>query len=342
MEILLPHCNNYHIQPSTLTTNHLCPVTGISKRVIGTMHRASAAAAKDDGSQRKNNFLPESDNDDDIASTAQEEQETRVFVQEPLPFDVLCGHDRNYNKHPGNQVYRQVIEGHVSVYKSDIPKQEKMNITRSILSIMEHQYGSRFIRRCCDNANDPESDVSATKKKRGNNSNDRNSGYNTVATWQVLTHMEARDKISHALRSHKQKQQSSDGNSATFSDRNDDIILAGIHNASTNNVVTADTSSDMNVGLPSPIGMRHEKILLEDAIGHYGVDSFDDDNSISFDDSKTLIDLFSEDAGKSTPSASSAMLNLDNDIPFMDDPWCGVSETSTGTIGNYKRKRKGS
>lgn len=309
MEILLPYYNNndYPFAPPTFSTT-----TGVSNRVIGTMQRAKGKP-KDDGSRSSNS------NDDGTSRVIQEEEVPRVFVQEPQPFDVLCGHDRNYNKHPGNKEYRKLIEGHVNVYKLDISKQEKMNITRSILSIMEHRYGSRFIRRSCGSTSTEAApdldDTSATRKKRVR----RSRVCKTVATWEVLTHMEARDKISHALRScHRQRrQQSQGGNIGTFYD---DSILAGIQDAGSINVAIPGTDSDPNIGFPYPADLGHDKHLLHDDIGLYGIDSFDE-SSLSFDDSHTLLQLFSGGGVKSSPSASATTFKTDNVIVFPDDPW---------------------
>ena len=336
MEILLPYY--YRFQPSTAstTTNNLCPATDMSKKVSGTTHRASATA-KHGHSKYKNDKLPESDSDNDDASSSKVryEHETTVFVQEPRPYDVLCGHDRNYNKHPGNQVYRNVIEGHVAMYKSDIPKQEKMNITRSILSIMEYRYGSRFIRPCCDNSSDitEPNDVSKNnnnRKRAYNNNNHATTTTTAAVTWQVLSHMEARDKISHALRSQKQRKKNTEGNSnsnTALEGMNSDTTFSGEQNDNRNNFAAAgtDTGNDMNIGLSPFMDMGHDKILLQDVIGHYGIDSSFDDNSISLDDTHTLMDLFGE--GKGTPSEIATALNLDNAIFLMDDPpLCGPTK----------------
>lgn len=195
MPIIVANPPRLHPKPA-----HNCPTKSTSNCVIGTMHRSSTRQ------RRKQKCQSESSGDNSDSSKDRDEEQATEFVHDPLTFDVLCGHDRNFNKHPGNQVYRQLIEEHFLAYQSNVSKQEKMNITRSIRTIMEHQYGSRFLRNCEE----------MKKKKRGNryeeddqDQDDRKSeGAPAVAAaWQVMTHTKARDKISHALRTYKKTNQ---------------------------------------------------------------------------------------------------------------------------------------
>jgi hypothetical protein len=95
-------------------------------------------------------------------------------IVEPSPMDVLCGRDRNYTKHPGNQVYRNLLEQQAFKYETKLSKAAKMEITKSIVQTMQTEHGSRFVRRI------------------GNHHQG----------WEVLSHIQARDKTSHALRFH--------------------------------------------------------------------------------------------------------------------------------------------
>ena len=90
-------------------------------------------------------------------------------VLEPLPMDILCGRDRNYTKHPGNQIYRQLLEDQSSIYETKLSKVAKMEVTKYIVGTMQNQHGSRFIRQTDDG-------------------------------WEELSNTQARDKTSHALR----------------------------------------------------------------------------------------------------------------------------------------------
>jgi hypothetical protein len=93
-----------------------------------------------------------------------------IVIDEPLDMDVLCGRDRNFAKHPGNLLYRQLVERQASAYALATTKPAKMKITKSIVHTMQTQHGSRFLRRTENNL------------------------------WETLTNVQARDKTSHALR----------------------------------------------------------------------------------------------------------------------------------------------
>ena len=90
-------------------------------------------------------------------------------IQEPAEYDILCGKDKTYSKHPGNLAYIDLIASYSGRYQQATTKQEKMRITKEIVSHMKNKYGSRFI------------------KVKGQG-------------WQEISDQMARDKVSHALR----------------------------------------------------------------------------------------------------------------------------------------------
>jgi hypothetical protein len=85
------------------------------------------------------------------------------------PFDILCGKDKTFSKHEGNQIFSKTIATFQDVYASAASKQDKMNITKEIVQKLRTEYGARFV-----------------KLHRGN--------------WQEISDQVARDKVSHALR----------------------------------------------------------------------------------------------------------------------------------------------
>jgi hypothetical protein len=85
------------------------------------------------------------------------------------PFDILCGKDKTFNKHKGNQVFRNTIATFQDVYACAATKQDKMNITKEIVQKLRTEYGARFV-----------------KLHKGH--------------WQEISDQMARDKVSHALR----------------------------------------------------------------------------------------------------------------------------------------------
>lgn len=93
--------------------------------------------------------------------------------EHPAVNDVLCGKDKTYGSHPGNQRFREMIESFAEVYKGNHSKQDKMKITRTIVAAMKQRYNTRFIKRVKSNGTD---------------------------MWEPISDAIARDKVSHALR----------------------------------------------------------------------------------------------------------------------------------------------
>lgn len=93
-----------------------------------------------------------------------------TIIDTPLTNDVLCGKDKTYQLHPGNRLYRQLIEEVAAHYSTVATKQDKMSMTQNIVHTMMHTHGARFLRPFSDDQ------------------------------WVEITHQMARDKTSHALR----------------------------------------------------------------------------------------------------------------------------------------------
>jgi len=99
--------------------------------------------------------------------------EVRLYINEILEWDVLCGRGGRSNHHPGNKRYRHVVSEMKQMYRTTEAKNMKTDLSRAIV---EHvcNYGGRFIK----------------KDKTGR--------------YYVLTKAEARKKTSQALRETKQ------------------------------------------------------------------------------------------------------------------------------------------
>mmetsp|Transcript_20774 Transcript_20774/g.57432 ORF Transcript_20774/g.57432 Transcript_20774/m.57432 type:complete len:335 (+) Transcript_20774:85-1089(+) len=87
----------------------------------------------------------------------------------PTHNDCLCGKDKTYAKHVGNRLFRQRIEETRDIYIAANTKQEKMKITRELVSSLQQEHGTRFLKQSGDK-------------------------------WVEISHQAARDKVSHALR----------------------------------------------------------------------------------------------------------------------------------------------
>jgi hypothetical protein len=105
---------------------------------------------------------------DDVASN-----NNHNIITELLPSDILCGKDKTYGKHPGNQVYRRLIEDRAIAYaNTNMSKQIKMGVTKEIVAQLTTA-GARFLRKRIDLVGE---------------------------AWEEISNQQARDKTSHALR----------------------------------------------------------------------------------------------------------------------------------------------
>jgi len=99
---------------------------------------------------------------------ARESDTDRLRVETPSSVDILCGQSRVCASHPGNRRFQTVLESFASEYDLATSKQEKMTMTKAVVSII-HDSGGRFL-----------------KFKDG--------------MWEEISTVAARDKVSHALR----------------------------------------------------------------------------------------------------------------------------------------------
>lgn len=90
-------------------------------------------------------------------------------VNEPSEADILCGQSRVCANHPGNKFFQSVLDDFAYRYERATSKQEKMCMTKEIVSRIHNNRG-RFLKQ----------------KKDG--------------TWEEISTVAARDKVSHALR----------------------------------------------------------------------------------------------------------------------------------------------
>jgi hypothetical protein len=88
----------------------------------------------------------------------------------PLATDVLCGKDKKFAQHEGNQIFRDLILEYSEYYMRAKTKQEKMHITKSIVARLKEMYQTRFLQP------------------------------SSCGHWKEISVQIARDKVSHALR----------------------------------------------------------------------------------------------------------------------------------------------
>lgn len=101
------------------------------------------------------------------SGSASAEQQNYLFAKES---DVICGKGKAYTSHAGSRRFRNAIESYRQKYHEANTKQDKMKITKEIYESF-CKSSSRFLK-----------------------------WNETLRNWDELTSLEARDKISHALR----------------------------------------------------------------------------------------------------------------------------------------------
>jgi hypothetical protein len=70
------------------------------------------------------------------------------FIETPKAADVLCGKDKTFGKHPGNMLYRDLIEAKALDYAAAIYKLDKMKLTTEIVATMVTEFGKKKCFRC--------------------------------------------------------------------------------------------------------------------------------------------------------------------------------------------------
>jgi hypothetical protein len=93
-----------------------------------------------------------------------------TIITKPSPSDVLCGKDKSFAQHKGNQVFRDLMLEYSEYYVHATNKPEKMHITKSIVNRLKEKYNTRFLQPT------------------------------TCGNWKEIPVHLARDKVSHALR----------------------------------------------------------------------------------------------------------------------------------------------
>jgi len=102
-------------------------------------------------------------------SVVSNDEEVPYRAKSPTEADILCGQSRVCANHPGNQFFQSVLDEFAYRYDLATSKQEKMCMTKEIVSRV-HTRGGHFLKQ----------------KKDG--------------MWEEISTVAARDKVSHALR----------------------------------------------------------------------------------------------------------------------------------------------
>lgn len=109
------------------------------------------------------------------------QQQLQMLIDKPTDYDILCGKDKSFSKHKGNQMFRDKIMSMTDEYRNASGKPDRMKLTKIIVDTLKLQHHARFLRLVSEEDDD-------------NNSNDG------IQLWEEITDQQARDKTSHALR----------------------------------------------------------------------------------------------------------------------------------------------
>lgn len=128
---------------------------------------------------------------DSRRTSAKDKQESKAYrVGNPKKDDILCGQSRLCASHSGNRHFQKVLNEYAEKYQRATSKQQKMIMTKEIVDLI-HETGGKFI-KCRD------------------------------GTWEEISTVAARDKVSHALRTKvasRKRQRSQEGSSNSSSSK---------------------------------------------------------------------------------------------------------------------------
>jgi hypothetical protein len=152
---------------------------------------------------------------------------SRKTIITPLPNDVLCGHDKKYLQHPGNELYkRQIIDYSVTYNSCGKDRLKKMKITKTVVDNMKLWYNSRFLKQT------------------------------HLGEWEELTSKQARDRVSHAIRFYvKSNMNQSNGNN------NNNFMLDDDNNDDEYNDCSASSDSSSDPKQPNGRSASDSNIL---------------------------------------------------------------------------------
>jgi hypothetical protein len=170
---------------------------GATKKKKGSKMVPSTAQALPDNtaasSATANNTLLTSEPSHQSVSSS-----STTLITSVLPHDVLCGRGGHINKHPGNIIYRNVVEYNKSIYRQ-VPKRHRILVSKSIVQAMLNHNG-RFLQ-----AMTSKQGKKTTTATKGDNDGDDESPsqqeqQEQETCWEAIDFRRAVSKTSQALR----------------------------------------------------------------------------------------------------------------------------------------------
>ena len=118
-----------------------------------------------------------------------------ILIASPRQMDVCCGRGGGVNSHPGNIMYRRVVEYNKPIYRH-VPKRHRMLVSQSIVqAILNH--GGRFLQQ--REAQEEDAATSGGVTEDGVTTTPATHS-STTAAWEEISFRRAVQKTSQALR----------------------------------------------------------------------------------------------------------------------------------------------
>jgi len=99
-----------------------------------------------------------------------------VFVTKPGPYDIVCGRNSGAYNSTGNVRFRVTIEANLNRYTKTRTKEEKTDVIKSIVMMLQTRVGARFLKK------------ETVRRKDG------------LPRYTVMNDKQAREKVGHAIR----------------------------------------------------------------------------------------------------------------------------------------------
>jgi hypothetical protein len=167
------------------------PSTSISATVYGAAASTSTTISCDNGggcggggsgSGNNHNMLPPPHTPIPTFSTCSNNHfSTSSVVDQPSPYDIVCGRNSGAYNYIGNRRFRVTVEMHLQRYIDSPTREDKTNVIKSIVWMLHEDIGARFLKKTLIKKNDK------TGRPKG-------------PRYEVMNEKQAREKVGHALR----------------------------------------------------------------------------------------------------------------------------------------------
>jgi hypothetical protein len=168
---------------NTNNYNTVIPPTTIAARLS-----AAVSTSCDDNNNNNNNnngggnnVLPPATPIPTFSTCSNNHYSSSSVVDEPSPYDIVCGRNSGAYNYIGNRRFRVTVEMHLQRYIDSPTREDKTNVIKSIVWMLHEDIGARFLKKTLVKKNDK------TGRPKG-------------PRYEVMNEKQAREKVGHALR----------------------------------------------------------------------------------------------------------------------------------------------